>query len=43
MNVKSKKDGALGRVIRTDGRLALVKWECHRTALVCYLSELEAA
>lgn len=34
------KDGTTGRLLRTDGRLALVKWDCHPVALLCYLSEL---
>jgi hypothetical protein len=41
MAVKHKKDGATGRLLRTDGRLALVKWECHAVPLLCYLSDLE--
>lgn len=43
MAVKHKKDGAAGLLLRTDGRVALVKWDCHPVPLLCYVSELEPA
>ena len=42
MDVTHKTDGGKGRIVRTDGRIALVKWECHPVALLCYVSVLAA-
>lgn len=40
MRVKHAKDGGEGNVIRSDGRIALVRWDCLSAPLLCYVTDL---